>query len=526
VSIAPIAETSRPRPQTKQIARVDVVKQRGAPLALACLTVVATVLRFWRIGHQSFWYDESVTLVLVHHSFGRMLSLLPHTEGTPPVYYCVLWLWARIFGFSEAGLRSLSAVAGIASIPAMYGIGARLISRRAGIVAAALAAFNPFLIWYSQEARAYSLLVLTSALALLAFVHLVSPRPEGAQPSGRWLITWVVAASLALATHYFALLGVGPQAIWLLWAHRRKLRVWLAVDAVTVVGVALLPLALSQKSNAAWITTAPLSLRLGQIAPQFILGTGAPARGWLKLAAALALLLAAAMLPLRADLRERRGALLVGSLAVAGFVLSLLLIPVGADELITRNLIVVLVALIVVVAAGLGARRAGLPGLVGTAILCSIGLAATIAVASDVNLQRPPWRAVANVVESNRPAGAASAVLVENTDSLLPLGDYIPGLYGMHLGASVQELDVVAAVRVPAVAFCWWGAACHLPFAPLDSSIHIPGFHRDGPVTRVDQFSIYRLRAVRPVLVTRLEIGRALNGFPLSSYGVLVQPPA
>jgi len=133
---------------------------------------------------------------------------------------------------------------------------------------------------------------------------------------------------------------------------------------------------------------------------------------------------------------------------------------------------------------------------------------------------------VARAVQSSVPAGAAGAVIVENTDSIIPLADYIPGLYAMHLGAPVRELDVVAAVTVPTVDFCWWGATCFLPVARLDSSIHIPGFHADGPVIHVHQLWIYRLRAVRPHFVTRAEIASALNGFPLTSYGVLVAPPS
>ena len=69
--------------------------------------------------------------------------------------------------------------------------------------------------------------------------------------------------------------------------------------------------------------------------------------------------------------------------------LSLVLIAAGYDELITRNLIVLLIALIVLVSVGLGARRAGVLGIAGTAVLCAIGVIATVAVAVDWELQRP-----------------------------------------------------------------------------------------------------------------------------------------
>ena len=39
------------------------------------------------------------------------------TESTPPLYYCMAWVWARIFGYGETGLRSLSAVAGVLTVP-------------------------------------------------------------------------------------------------------------------------------------------------------------------------------------------------------------------------------------------------------------------------------------------------------------------------------------------------------------------------------------------------------------------------
>ena len=91
-----------------------------------------------------------------------MLGLIPQTESTPPLYYGIAWVWARVFGYAEAGLRSLSAVCGVLLVPVAYGAGRKLISPRAGLIAAALTAFNPFLIWYSQEARSYELVALLS----------------------------------------------------------------------------------------------------------------------------------------------------------------------------------------------------------------------------------------------------------------------------------------------------------------------------------------------------------------------------
>ncbi len=145
-----------------------------------------------------------------------MLGLIPQSESTPPLYYLAAWVWARAFGFGEAGLRSLSAVAGVVTIPVVYVAAERLTgARRIGLVAAALTCFSPLLVWYSQEARSYALLVLLTATALLA----MSTALDGFEP--RALGAWACAAVLSLATHYYAVLAIVPQAVWLLVASRR-----------------------------------------------------------------------------------------------------------------------------------------------------------------------------------------------------------------------------------------------------------------------------------------------------------------
>ncbi|MGZ4203039.1 MAG: glycosyltransferase family 39 protein [Solirubrobacteraceae bacterium] len=109
-----------------------------ALVTVGVLVGLGTALRLYGLGHQGFWFDEANTAQLVQFSPGRMLGLIPQTESTPPLYYCVAWVWARLFGHDEAGLRSLSALCGVLAIPLAYLIATHLISRRAGLIAAAL----------------------------------------------------------------------------------------------------------------------------------------------------------------------------------------------------------------------------------------------------------------------------------------------------------------------------------------------------------------------------------------------------
>src|SRR5260221_431406 len=169
---------------------------------------------------------EDAPVNLMHKGFGSMLSGVSAGESTPPLYYCLAWVWAKAFGTSEAGLRSLSALIGTATIPLAYAIGRRAAGRLPGLIAAALCAFNPLLVWYSQEARSYALLVFLSGLTLLALLASLQ------QPTWRRLALWALAAIAALATHYFAGFLVGGEALWLLWRTEARARAW-----VTAAGV-------------------------------------------------------------------------------------------------------------------------------------------------------------------------------------------------------------------------------------------------------------------------------------------------
>src|SRR5207247_1213703 len=155
------------------------------------------------------------------------------------------------FGLGEGGLRSLSALFGVATIPVAYLIGRELGSRGAGLITAALVAVNPMLIWYSQEARAYALLVLLTAVSFLFFLRF---RRSGA---GRDLVLWSASSALALASHYFAVFPVTVECAWLLAAPpaQRRRPTILAVAVIGAAGMALAPLALHQARfrHTAWI---------------------------------------------------------------------------------------------------------------------------------------------------------------------------------------------------------------------------------------------------------------------------------
>jgi mannosyltransferase len=478
-----------------------------AVAAVVALTVLGAVLRLYRLGHQGFWFDEGNTALLVHFSPGKMLGLIPQTESTPPLYYCVAWVWARVFGYGEVGLRSLSAVSGVLLVPVVYGAGARLISRRAGLVACALAACSPLLIWYSQEARSYELLALLTSLSLLAFAFVRSA------PTPRALAAWVIASAAALATHYYAALVVVPEALWLLWLHRRLRRVQIAFSVVALCGLGLIPLAVGQQSSgrADWIARAPFGRRLGQVVPQFAAGFDGPAHGVLSVVAIAIVVFALALLGARSEPGPRRGALLAGGIALAGLLISLALVVVGFDDFLTRNLLAIWSPAALLVAGGLAVPRPRFVGPVLTVVLCAIGVITAAAVAFDRDFERPDWRVAAHALGAHAPAGGR-AILVQHYRDLLPLSLYEPGLrFWPGRGAvAVREFDVVSFSAPASSGFCWWGSACNLWPSRAQPSYPLAGF-RAVSERRVRQFTVLRMVSSRPVRLTPADVSKVLT---------------
>ena len=368
---------------------------------VAGLTALGAALRFATLGLQSYHHDEVVTASRVLRlGFFHAMDAVGFSESAPPLYYALAWVWTQVTGTGEWGLRSLSALAGVLTIPVAYLVGRELRTRRTGLVAAALVAVNPMLLWYSQEARAYALLTLFCALSLLYCVRAL--RPADGRDARRDFYAWGIFSALALATHYFAVFPLAIEAVLLI---RRRGRA--SLPGLVIVGVAtvlLAPLVLHQMSyqHAEWIGRFSLGHRVWETAATFLTGeTGdiiggpeRPALAYLPLALAVA---AFGLLALRGDRAEKRAA--VVPLAVAavtiGIPLALAIASTSKDFFLARNVLPALVPLLLVVAIGSTMRRARRLGALLAAGLFAYSLAFCVWISFDEELQRPNWDRVA-----------------------------------------------------------------------------------------------------------------------------------
>jgi mannosyltransferase len=465
---------------------------RGERALLVAIVVAAAAIRFAGLGSQSWSPDEGVTVGLMRLSFGDLFTAVRHSESTPPLYYALAWLWAKVFGLNEYGLRSLSALAGTLTVPVAYLAGAALVTRRAGLAVAALAAFSPLLVWYSQEARSYALLVLLVTASFLFFAR------------GR-LVWWAVLSAAALATHYFAVFVVVPEAAWLAWRERRRAAGPLVL--VVAAGLALLPLAIEQRAtgHTAWIGNLPLSQRIKEVPKKFLIGEqGSPGRFGpiaekLKFVALLLVAAGAVLAVRRTDERERRGAIVAASIGAAALALPFVLKAARLDYFAAYNLQAIWVPLAVALAAGYGARRAGLLGTGLAAALCAVFLAVVVEVDANPTLQRYDFRGVSHAL--GRPA-ADRAIVMSPEVGGHPLQAYRRGLVPFPLGGSaVAEVDVVGMHSQDE------STRDRPPRSPA------PGFSRAG-VLVTDTYTLVRYRAARPTLVTARQLLAAAIGEP------------
>jgi 4-amino-4-deoxy-L-arabinose transferase-like glycosyltransferase len=403
------------------------------------VTALAAVLRFSTLDLQSFWLDEAATVEVIRHGLGGVLDKVSASESTPPLYYVLAWGWTKLFGHGEVGLRSLSALFGTAFVPAAYAAASELCSRRVGMAVAALAAVNPVLWWYSQEARAYALLALLTALGLWAFARVLNePR------SGRALAAWAVASALAMATHYFAAFLVLPQAIWLLSRPALRRNALPAVGGVVVAALALTPLALHQRSLglAEFIAGESLAERIARAAKNMLVGFDSPLETVVAVVAALLALAGVASAAALLRGRERSGAWLAGGIGLVAVVIPLVLAVLDVDYLDTRNLLGVWLPLTIVFAAGLAATRWGRVGIVA---LCLLGLLSIAGVLLTPAWQRDDWRGIA---EALGPPDGTRALIIQPASGAAPLRLYFPRLQPMpEVGESVKEIALVTPAR-------------------------------------------------------------------------------
>ena len=199
-------------------------------LCFAAVIAVGFALRIVGIERQPLWGDEGLTLLIAQSSVVALF--LAPIDPTPGLYYAL----HKLFIGPDAGVlaaRSISLIAGTAAIATIYAV-ARL-GRIPALLATMLLALSFPLIDYSQEARAYSLLVLLTLLSGCALIWWDRSRRLPA------LLSFATFTTLSFYTHFVSVFWILPAVaglIVLAWRDvdgRRQVRLVLILMAILAV---------------------------------------------------------------------------------------------------------------------------------------------------------------------------------------------------------------------------------------------------------------------------------------------------
>ena len=171
--------------------------------------------------------DEALAVFVGRGSLPHVLSTVIADRGGAPLHFTLAWFVVHLGGGLTA-LRVVSLLFAVASVPLIAVLCSRLADRTIGVVAALLASFTWVSLFHGIYGRMYSLFLFTSALSFIAL--LVALELGGKK---RFAL-WGLALLATLASHPYAVLVLGAQALYVLLRgdRRRAALVTLAVVAV------------------------------------------------------------------------------------------------------------------------------------------------------------------------------------------------------------------------------------------------------------------------------------------------------
>ena len=206
--------------------------------ALLMILLLSAALRFYRAGEMSLRADEAVNILLALKEPSEIVRTFIADDPHQPLYYLALHFWMQFAGTSELAARFPTIFAGVVLVALVYVLGRQLFPRRSAIalVAAALAAINPALIWDAQDVYMYALLAPTLLVSFIAFLRVLQTNASHID----WLI-YIIASAAGLHLHYFAVFALAAQgAVWFFFVvtrqiSARKIIAWIMASGAVIL---------------------------------------------------------------------------------------------------------------------------------------------------------------------------------------------------------------------------------------------------------------------------------------------------
>lgn len=219
--------------------------------------------------NQSLWLDEATTALVARMDLSEFFTKFMPADFHPPLYYLVVNLWSSLFGYSEIALRMPSVIFGVLTIYIVYVI-AKDFKYRWPIVPALFLATSGLHIYYSQEARMYSMATFLVSLIFLLFIK------------KQWFLM-SISFVLLFFTDYLSVIVVPVLFLYQFMVNRKDFRKFLIL--VVPIWTAFLfwwstlnqqlsaGLSLKESSSAWWNALGPVTIKNVALIPtKFLIG--------------------------------------------------------------------------------------------------------------------------------------------------------------------------------------------------------------------------------------------------------------
>jgi mannosyltransferase len=202
---------------------------------LIAVLLLGLFLRVYCLTCESVWLDEGYSILWAKQEPLEMIDAVSR-DVHPPLYFLVLHYWIALFGDAEFTIRFLSVIFGTLAIFMMYKVGSLIFDRNVGLLSSVILALSAFHIYYSQELRAYSLMVLLTLASMYYFIRLLEERKRGIYAG------YILSSTLLLYTHYFGIFVVLVQNVFFFSHHlfmKRRVKIsprkWHRLQAILFI---------------------------------------------------------------------------------------------------------------------------------------------------------------------------------------------------------------------------------------------------------------------------------------------------
>jgi 4-amino-4-deoxy-L-arabinose transferase-like glycosyltransferase len=369
---------------------------------LTLVTLAGAWLRLFHLGSKSLWLDEGATVTLARMAWPHFVHVWWYGEASfQGAFFLLMRFWMHL-GQSEVWVRLPAALFGIASIPAIYLLGRKLVGAGPALAASAILAFSPTDVYYSQEARSYTMTILLAMVSSWFFVRAVEENRER-----DWAL-WTVFGALAVYSHYFAAPVLVAQACSLFF--RKKPTPWVrmlihsaAILAMVAPGITYVLRVPPQAMTFPWMPK-PTPKQILHLA-LFLGGSGE------KFVLSMILWIAGAV----AIHRERNSESTPGSYWRGMLVISWAVVPVALNALaslqhpvfVQRYMIFSLPATVMLAARGMTALPKRRLGLWLVIALCVFSIPTIF---TGYRKPREDWRSATNVIVHSAQPGDAAVI--------------------------------------------------------------------------------------------------------------------